>query len=221
MSLQSAVLCVLSRWRGAFRDNTKNGCLASGNKGLLSLRTGGTLTRGWFDKEYRLLFPHEKKFPNLSSLPAPPPPAILVYRTTKRWACWCANKSCVISSLLFSSLAQPFNRAFSLTWPASMLIYCNKRKFFIRIEFNSHRTGLGHQRGRRLIVTWDQALFSFRFEHYMPAGKAKVAVRENVWEALKLGLISGYLIVLEHQYGRRDVMWKRPKQQPIHSHEKP
>ena len=43
-------------------------------------------------------------------------------------------------------------------------------------------------------VTWDQALFSFRFENYIPAGKAKisaVAVRENVLEPLKLGLISG------------------------------
>ena len=46
-------------------------------------------------------------------------------------------------------------------------------------------------------VTWDQALFSFRFENYIPASKAKrkvilaVAVRENVWEPLKLGLISG------------------------------
>ena len=37
-------------------------------------------------------------------------------------------------------------------------------------------------------VTWDQALFSFRFENYIPAGMAKrkespilaVAVRENV-----------------------------------------
>ena len=42
-------------------------------------------------------------------------------------------------------------------------------------------------------VTWDQALFSFRFENYIPAGKAK-AVRENVWEPLKLGLISGYFL---------------------------
>ena len=40
-------------------------------------------------------------------------------------------------------------------------------------------------------VTWDQALFSFRFENDIPAGKT-VAVRENVWEPLKLGLISGY-----------------------------
>ena len=51
------------------------------------------------------------------------------------------------------------------------------------------------------LVTWDQALFSFRFENYIPAGKAKrkqtnfsSAVRENVWEPLKLGLISGYAI---------------------------
>ena len=156
------------------------------------------------------------------SPPSPPPSHIGVQNNETVDMLVCQQILCLLfSSLLFSSLAQPFNRAFSLTWPASMLIYCNKRKFFIRIEFNSHRTGLGHQRGRRLIVTWDQALFSFRFENYMPAGKAKVAVRENVWEALKLGLISGYLIVLEHQYGRRDVMWKRPKQQPIHSHEKP
>ena len=51
-------------------------------------------------------------------------------------------------------------------------------------------------------VTWDQALFSFRFETYIPAGVAKrkersgpilaVAVRENVWDRLKLGPISGY-----------------------------
>ena len=43
-------------------------------------------------------------------------------------------------------------------------------------------------------ITWDQALFSFRFENYIPEGKAilTAAVRENVWEPLKLELISGY-----------------------------
>ena len=42
-------------------------------------------------------------------------------------------------------------------------------------------------------VTWDQARFSFRFENYIRAGKAIfLAVRENAWEPLKLGLISGY-----------------------------
>ena len=48
-------------------------------------------------------------------------------------------------------------------------------------------------------LTWDQALFSFRFKNYIPADKENekrapilaVAVRENVWEPLKLGLISG------------------------------
>ena len=36
-------------------------------------------------------------------------------------------------------------------------------------------------------LTWDQAQFSFRFVNNIP-----VAVREDVWEPLKLGLISGY-----------------------------
>ena len=44
-------------------------------------------------------------------------------------------------------------------------------------------------------VTWDQALFSCRFLNNIPAGMAKrilaVAVRENVWEPLKLDQISG------------------------------
>ena len=57
------------------------------------------------------------------------------------------------------------NRAFSLTWSASMQIYWRKESFQIRKEFNSHRIGLGPQHGRRFIV-------------------------------------------LEHQYGRREVMWK-------------
>ena len=55
------------------------------------------------------------------------------------------------------------------------------------------------------LLTWDQALFSFRFENYIPAGKAKtkipilaVAVRENVWEPLKLGLISGYFLIYKY-----------------------
>ena len=43
-------------------------------------------------------------------------------------------------------------RALSLTWPASMQIYWNKRKRWK--EFHSHRIGLGHQHGRRFIV-WD------------------------------------------------------------------
>ena len=46
---------------------------------------------------------------------------------------------------------------------------------------------------RSTILTWDQAQFSFHFVNNIPAGKA-VAVTENVWEPLKLGLISGYII---------------------------
>ena len=46
-------------------------------------------------------------------------------------------------------------------------------------------------------LTWDQAQFLFSFVNNIPAGKAKrkpslvVAIRENVWEPLKFGLISG------------------------------
>ena len=44
-------------------------------------------------------------------------------------------------------------RAFSLTWPVSMQIYCYKRKrVFIKKEFNSHRIGLGDQYGHHFIV---------------------------------------------------------------------
>ena len=53
--------------------------------------------------------------------------------------------------------------AFSLTWPASMLIYWNKRKFL-----------------RKKIVQFPQV----------------VLVHQH----------GGRIIVLEHQYGRRDVM---------------
>ena len=63
-------------------------------------------------------------------------------------------------------------------------------KWFIKLNFSvAIRASLS--------VTWDQALFSFRFENNIPAGKAKrkkilaVAVRESVWQPLKLGLISG------------------------------
>ena len=45
------------------------------------------------------------------------------------------------------------NSVFSLTWPASMQIYWNKKKsVYIRKEFNSQRTGLGHKHSRRFIV---------------------------------------------------------------------
>ena len=51
-----------------------------------------------------------------------------------------------------SEMAYFSNRSFSFTWPASIQIYWNKRKFYIRKEFNSHRIGLVHQHDRRFIV---------------------------------------------------------------------
>ena len=47
-----------------------------------------------------------------------------------------------------------FYGVFSLTWPTSMQIYNigTKESVCIRKEFNSHRTGLGHQHGRHFIV---------------------------------------------------------------------
>ena len=46
-------------------------------------------------------------------------------------------------------------RAFSLTWPASMQIG-TKERVNTRKEFNSNRTGLGHQHGHRFIVSQHQ-----------------------------------------------------------------
>ena len=57
------------------------------------------------------------------------------------------------------------NRAFSLTWPASLQIYWNKRSRLHKKKVRLPQDWFGHQHGRRFIV-------------------------------------------LEHQYGRRDVMWK-------------
>ena len=45
-------------------------------------------------------------------------------------------------------------RVFSLTWPASMQIYWNKRKRLHKKGIQL--TGLGHQRGRRFIVLGHQ-----------------------------------------------------------------
>ena len=49
-------------------------------------------------------------------------------------------------------------RAFSLAWLATIQIYWNKRKFLHRKKVGStpHRIGLGHQHGRRLIVSGHQ-----------------------------------------------------------------
>ena len=47
---------------------------------------------------------------------------------------------------------ETFYEAFSLTWPASMQIYENKKRFYIRKESNSHRICLEHQYGRRDVM---------------------------------------------------------------------
>ena len=44
---------------------------------------------------------------------------------------------------------------FSPTWPAAMQIE-TKESFNLRKKFNSHRIGLSHQHGRRLIVLTNQ-----------------------------------------------------------------
>ena len=54
---------------------------------------------------------------------------------------------------IVSAATERAYRVFSLTWPASMQIYWNKKKSVcIRKEFNSQRTRLGHQHGRRFLV---------------------------------------------------------------------
>ena len=60
---------------------------------------------------------------------------------------WKILKNVLIQS---SALGSWTNSVFSLTFPASMQIYWNKRKRLQ--EFNSHRTGLGNKHGRRFIV---------------------------------------------------------------------
>ena len=50
------------------------------------------------------------------------------------------------------SVADTVYRVFSLTWPTFTQIYWKKESVCIRKEFNSHRTGLGHQHGRRFNV---------------------------------------------------------------------
>ena len=60
----------------------------------------------------------------------------------------------------------------------------------ITVTYVSNDILIGHFRPKlptKARLTWDQAVFSFRFENYIPA----VAVRENAWEQLKLGLILG------------------------------
>ena len=74
-------------------------------------------------------------------------------------------------------------RVFSLTWPASVCKFIGtKESVYIRKEFNFHRTSLWHQHG------------SLRTADAFPVVASQHGRR---------------FIVLGHQNGRRDVMWKR------------
>ena len=73
-------------------------------------------------------------------------------------------------------------RVFSLTWPASVCKFIGtKESVYIRKEFNFHRTSLWPQHG------------SLRTADAFPVVASQHGRR---------------FIVLGHQYGRRDVMWK-------------
>ena len=62
----------------------------------------------------------------------------------------------------FVLLQNELNRALSLTWPASMQIYWNKRKrLHKKKEFNVHRIGLGHQYGHRDVM-WKHSIAMLR-----------------------------------------------------------
>ena len=59
---------------------------------------------------------------------------------------WLYHENCIVDNY------KQYNRAYSLVWPASMQIYENKKKFYIRKESNSHRIWVEHQNGYRFIV---------------------------------------------------------------------
>ena len=85
-------------------------------------------------------------------------------------------------------------RAFSLTWPASMLIYC------VRKEFNSHRIVLVHQHGRRDV----------KCKRSIVSG----SIKENIlfW-CLLFGviyhLLTEYLTQVLHSYGGILIRFKK------------
>ena len=73
-------------------------------------------------------------------------------------------------------------RSFSLTWPAAILVQWNKRKYL-------HKNKVQYQYGRRSPTS---------FPEPFPWQKGKGSGNEV-----------GHSLVLVHQHGRRDVMWKR------------
>ena len=64
---------------------------------------------------------------------------------------WHSRRVCLIYTDIMKEqvnglpLMKQVYRVFSITWPAPMQIYRNKRSVCIRKEFNSQRIGLGHK----------------------------------------------------------------------------
>ena len=97
-------------------------------------------------------------------------------------------------------------RAFSLTWPASMLIHWNKRKFLHkkRVQFRQgclgtpagrHFIALEHQYGHRDVM-WKHSL------HRCPSSLSYMCLHWSGWLGLGLGLgMSSYI----HSSGNADV----------------
>ena len=84
------------------------------------------------------------------------PPSCL-YKIIHRWARKeNPSEDKIVQFLTKTEQKEWKNRAFSLMWLASMLIYWNKRKFYVRKEFNSRRVVLVHQDGCRFIVLQHQ-----------------------------------------------------------------
>ena len=102
-------------------------------------------------------------------------------------------------------------RAFSITWPASMLIHWNKRSFYIRKEFNSDRVVLVHQHGRRFIalehqygggdVIWKRSL------HRCPSSLSYMCLHWSGWLGLGLGLGMSSYIHLSVNAGVQSYFW--------------
>ena len=92
---------------------------------------------------------------------------VILFLTTNFNCCssgsnWIAKTSIAKLFVIFRNMNYYANQhqcfswksAFSLTWPASMQIYWNKRK---SQEFNSHRICLEHQYGRRDVM-WKRSI---------------------------------------------------------------
>ena len=86
--------------------------------------------------------------------------------------------------MLFVLLQNELDRAFSLTWPAYMQIFWNKRKrLHKKKEFNVPRIGLGHQYGRRDVM-WKHYIAMLRI--LPPTNQIFLATNQFVAESREL-----------------------------------